>query len=40
MLAMDANDDAGVLTPRGGCSSIASMLAPTGESETSHAVLN
>jgi hypothetical protein len=30
MLAMDVNDDAGCLTPRGDLGSIASMLAPTG----------
>ncbi len=30
MLAMDVNDDAGYLTPRGARSTIASMLAPTG----------
>ncbi len=29
MLAMDVNDDAGNLTPRGVHESIASMLAPT-----------
>jgi hypothetical protein len=30
MLAMDVNDDAGHLMPRGVLESIASMLAPTG----------
>ncbi len=30
MLAMDVNDNAGSLTPRGVRDSIASMLAPTG----------
>jgi len=30
MLAMDANDNAGNLTPRGGLRFIASELAPTG----------
>jgi hypothetical protein len=30
MLAMDANDDAGYLTPRGVLTFFASMLAPTG----------
>jgi hypothetical protein len=30
MLAMDVNDDAGCLIPRGALKSIASMLAPTG----------
>ena len=30
MLAMDVNDDAGGLIPRGVFSSIASVLAPTG----------
>jgi hypothetical protein len=30
MLAMDVNDDAGYLTPRGALGFIASMLAPTG----------
>jgi hypothetical protein len=29
MLAMDVNENAGCLTPRGACTSIASMLAPT-----------
>jgi len=29
MLAMDVNDDAGRLTPRGALQSIASKLAPT-----------
>ncbi|MGE8068542.1 hypothetical protein [Pseudomonas sp. NPDC089569] len=33
MLAMVVNDDAGCLIPRGALASIASMLAPTGESE-------
>ena len=31
MLAMDVNDDAGNLAPRGALRFIASMLAPTGE---------
>jgi len=31
MLAMDVNDDAGSLMPRGALESIASMLAPTGK---------
>ncbi len=31
MLAMDVNDNAGNLTPCGVLSSIASMLAPTGD---------
>jgi hypothetical protein len=30
MLAMDVNDDAGCLTPRGVLAPIASRLAPTG----------
>ncbi|NWL22010.1 hypothetical protein DM828_22200 [Pseudomonas umsongensis] len=30
MLAMEANDDAGCLTPRGAFRFFASMLAPTG----------
>jgi len=30
MLAMDVNENAGCLTPRGAYASIASMLAPTG----------
>jgi len=32
MLAMDVNDNAGSLTPSGVPASIASMLAPTGDS--------
>ncbi len=32
MLAMEVNDNAGSLTPRGVHQSIASMLAPTGGS--------
>jgi hypothetical protein len=32
MLAMDVNDNAGSLIPRGALESIASMLAPTGSS--------
>ena len=31
MLAMDVNDDAGILDTRGAFEIIASMLAPTGE---------
>jgi hypothetical protein len=31
MLAMIANENTGCLTSRGGCASIASMLAPTNE---------
>jgi hypothetical protein len=31
MLAMEANDNAGNLTPRGALRFIASMLAPTGK---------
>ncbi len=31
MLAMDFNDDAGSLMPRGEASTIASKLAPTGD---------
>jgi hypothetical protein len=30
MLAMDVNDDAGILDARGACGFLASMLAPTG----------
>jgi hypothetical protein len=34
MLAMDVNDNAGCLTPRGDLKSIASVLAPTGKIAT------
>jgi hypothetical protein len=35
MLAMVVNENAGCLIPRGACTSIASMLAPTGGSSIS-----
>ena len=38
--AMVANDNAGCLMPRGVLGSIASKLAPTGDSEGSYALLN
>jgi hypothetical protein len=39
MLAMDVNDNAGSLTPRGALGFIASMLAPT-EDSGAHAINN
>ncbi|NWL19153.1 hypothetical protein DM828_07440 [Pseudomonas umsongensis] len=36
MLAMEVNDDAGSLTPRGALRFFASMLAPTGSAAIGH----
>jgi len=36
MLAMEVNDDAGSLTPRGALRFFASMLAPTGPAAMGH----